>query len=404
MKEIYNHLKVKQAELLKSFDNDFQRDIVDKISRKEKSIGLIGERGVGKTTIMLQRIKKTGGFYFSLDDARFAGTEPATLLKFVEYLYFELDIRMIYIDEVHKYNNWRQEIKNIYDGLPKMQVVFSSSSSLSMYQGLADLARRTDFYTIYPLNYKEYLKLFRNIEIPDFTIEEIIKNHEKISLEYASALRQTDFEDFIKRGQYPYARKVKDELYIMKIQNLFDKVVFDDLPMFINLQTDSLDKIRRLLYFISHTSPSELTFAGLATKIGINKNLVENVLTLLHKIGIITLIPKFGNLSDRVRKEYKMFLGNTNLYNAYNLETDAGILRECFVASQLKRLRNAELFSPKQGDIILQIFDKVWNFEIGGKSKKAGKYDENVYIVKDGIELSEDERTIPLWLMGLIKG
>jgi hypothetical protein len=104
-----------------------------------------------------------------------------------------------------------------------------------------------------------------------------------------------------------------------------------------------------------------------------------------------------------VRKEYKIFLGNTNLYNAYNLQTDVGILRECFFVSQLKRLKNVELFTPKEGDFIVQRFDKVRHFEIGGKSKQKRNYDEQIYIVKDGITLSEDRRTIPLWLFGLLK-
>jgi hypothetical protein len=104
-----------------------------------------------------------------------------------------------------------------------------------------------------------------------------------------------------------------------------------------------------------------------------------------------------------VRKEYKIFLGNTNLYNAYNLQTDVGILRECFFVSQLKRIKNAELFTPKEGDFIVQLYDKVRHFEIGGKNKQKGNYDEQTFIVKDTIMLSEDKRTIPLWLFGLLK-
>jgi predicted AAA+ superfamily ATPase len=209
---------------------------------------------------MLQRLQKTGGFYFSLDDARFSGGEVALLLKFVEYLYFELDIHRIYIDEIHKYRNWTQEIKNIYDGLPKMQVIFSGSSSLDIYKGVLDLARRADFYTIYPLNYKEYLKFFHQIDIPDFSLEEMINNHEKISLQYASLHKQIRFEEFIQRGQYPYIKKLGTDTFITKVQNLFDKIVIEDLPAFINLQTDSLDKIKRLLYFIANSTPSELSF------------------------------------------------------------------------------------------------------------------------------------------------
>jgi predicted AAA+ superfamily ATPase len=123
------------------------------------------------------------------------------------------------------------------------------------------------FYTIYPLNYKEYLNFFHHIDLPDFTLTELLTHHEKFSLEYATTHKQTHFDDFLIRGQYPYVKSLTNDLYITKMQTLFDKIVMDDLPVFINLQTDSLDKIKRLLYFIANSPPSELSFSGLASKI-----------------------------------------------------------------------------------------------------------------------------------------
>jgi predicted AAA+ superfamily ATPase len=182
-----------------------------------------------------------------------------------------------------------------------------------------------------------------------------------------------------------------------------EKVIIDDLPVFINVQTDSLDKLKRLVYFIANSTPSELSFTHLSEKIWLHKSIVENVLTLLSKIWIISLVPKFGTVSERVRKEYKMFLWNTNLYNAYNLHTDIWILRECFFVSQVKRIRLMEIFAPKSGDFTLKLYDNLRNFEIWGKGKNKRKYDEHIFIVKDTLKISEDKRTIPLWLFGLLK-
>jgi uncharacterized membrane protein len=157
------------------------------------------------------------------------------------------------------------------------------------------------------------------------------------------------------------------------------------------------------LYFIANSTPSELSFTSLWKKIWVDKLIVDNVLTLLNKIWIVSLVPKFGNLSERVRKEYKMFLWNTCLYNAYNLNTDVWILIECFFVSQVKRIQFMEIFTPKSGDFILQLYDKVWKFEIGWKNKTKRKYESDVYIIKDDILVSEDDRIIPLWLFGLLK-
>lgn len=401
MKDIYLNLKQSQELLLASFENTFKRDVFSAINWEYRFSWLIGERGVGKTTLMLQRLKEIKeGLYFSADNPM---VKTVGLYQLAHYLYIEKDIRMLYIDEIHKFPDRVGHIKSMYDSLPELKVVFSGSSSLDLFKGVLDLVRRVEFYNIFPMTYREYLKFFHQIDFPAFTLEEILQNHEDISEDYATKHKQTYFEDFIIKGQYPYIKKYEGLDYVSKFQNLMEKVIIEDLPVFVNLQTDSLDKLKRLVYFIANTTPSELSFSSLASKIGVHKSIVENVLTLLSKIWIISLIPKFGNLSDRVRKEYKIFLGNTNLYNAYNLQTDVGILRECFFVSQLKRLKNVELFTPKEGDFIVQRFDKVRHFEIGGKSKQKRNYDEQIYIVKDGITLSEDRRTIPLWLFGLLK-
>jgi predicted AAA+ superfamily ATPase len=134
------------------------------------------------------------------------------------------------------------------------------------------------------MNYKEYLTFFHKVELPNFTLTELLEHHENISEAYATKHKQTYFEDFLKKGQYPYIKQYEGIDYISKFQTLMEKVVIEDVPVFVNLQTDSLDKIKRLVYFIANTPPSELSFTNLSTKIGLHKSIVENVLTLLSKI------------------------------------------------------------------------------------------------------------------------
>ncbi|MGE4443920.1 MAG: ATP-binding protein [Candidatus Altimarinota bacterium] len=401
MKEKYLMLKNIADNLIKDISLDFKRDIYENINWDDKIIGLIGERGVGKTTIMLQKLNENKkGFYFSADNPI---AKNIGLFNFIYFLNHELNLEEFYIDEIHKYSDWTSEIKSIYDSFPNVKIVFSGSSSLDLYKGILDLSRRVSFYKIHTMNYKEYLKLYHNIDIPNFSLDEILTRHIEIALKYGNIHKITYFEDFIKRGQYPYLKEFDETGHIAKFQNLLDKIIIEDLPVFVNLQTTSLDKLRKLVYFIANSTPSELSFTNLSKKVGVDKVIVENVLVLLSKIGIISLIPKFGNLSDRVRKEYKIFLGNTNLYNAYNLSTEIGILRESFFISQVKRIENIEIFTPKLGDFTLQIYDKVFHFEIGGKNKNSSKYSENIYIIKDDITIGENERIIPLWLFGLLK-
>jgi predicted AAA+ superfamily ATPase len=149
---------------------------------------------------------------------------------------------------------------------------------------MLDLLRRADFYIVTPMNYSEYLKFFHQIDIPTVSFSELLVNHQKVALQYGDVHRDRYFADFLQKGQYPYIKSLEEENFIEKFQTLFDKVIIEDLPVFLNVQTTSLDKLRRLLYFISNTPPSELSFNGLSQKIGIDKSIVENALTLLNKI------------------------------------------------------------------------------------------------------------------------
>ena len=401
MKEKYLMLKNIADNLIKDISLDFKRDIYENINWDDKIIWLIWERWVWKTTIMLQKLNENKkGFYFSADNPI---AKNIWLFNFIYFLNHELNLEEFYIDEIHKYSDWTSEIKSIYDSFPNVKIVFSGSSSLDLYKWILDLSRRVSFYKIHTMNYKEYLKLYHNIDIPNFSLDEILTRHIEIALKYGNIHKITYFEDFIKRWQYPYLKEFDETWYIAKFQNLLDKIVIEDLPVFVNLQTTSLDKLRKLVYFIANSTPSELSFTNLSKKVWVDKVIVENVLVLLSKIWIISLIPKFWNLSDRVRKEYKIFLWNTNLYNAYNLSTEIWIIRESFFISQVKRIENIEIFTPKLWDFTLQIYDKVLHFEIWWKNKNSSKYSENIYIIKDDITIWENERVIPLWLFGLLK-
>ena len=402
MKETYLLLKEIQLSLLKETEKlNFIRDIYYKINWKENSLWLIWERWVWKTTIMLQRIlQEKKGFYFSADNPEIL---DLSLFKFVYYLHKELRIKEFYIDEIHKYPDWTTQIKSIIDSIPNIKIVFSGSSSLDLFKWVLDLWRRVSFYKIHTLNFREFLKLYYNEDIPSFSFDEIIKNHEKITLKYWNFYWEEKWNNFIKKWQYPYWKNLDDYGFSIRFKNLLDKIILEDIPVFLNMQTKSLDKIRKIFYFIAHTTPSELSFTFLSKKIWVDKSVVENVLVLLKKIWLIHLVPKFWDLSTRVRKEYKILLWNTNLYSAYNFSTDIWILRESFILSIFKRIENSEVFLPKSWDFILKIFDKKYTFEVWWKNKLKSKYPKNTFIVKDDIKISENQNIIPLWVFWLVE-
>ena len=401
MNQQFEILKSIQDSLLENISFDYKRNIYYKIDWSEKMIGLIWERWVGKTTMMLQKLKENNDwFYFSADNSII---KVSWLFKFVYYLYENYNFTIFYIDEIHKYEDWTIELKNIYDSIPNCKVVFSWSSSLDLFKWILDLWRRTSFYDIFPLNYSEFLKLFYNIDIKSYNFEYILENHKKISFEFSSKIKDKYFKEYLDFWYYPFSKWISNNLFIQKLQILLDRIVLEDLPVFLDFKNLSLDKLRKLFYFISNSTPSELSFTSLWKKINLNKNVVDNALSLLNKIGIVSLIPKFWNLSDRVRKEYKILLWNPNLYWAYSKETDIWIIRESFFVSQLRKIKNSEIFLPQKWDFILEKFDKNYYFELWWKNKLQRKYPKNTFIVKDNIKISESDYIVPLWVFWLIE-
>ncbi len=397
----FEMLKMIQDWLLKDVSSDFKRNYFFDIDWSNKMIWLIWERWVWKTTLMLQKLKEIWKwFYFSADNSII---KIHWLFKFIYFLYSEYWIKDFYIDEIHKYTDRTIEIKNVYDSIPDWKIVFSGSSSLDLYKWILDLARRVDFYKIYPLNFSEFLKLFYNIDFPVFNFDEIISNHKQISLDLSSKLKNKYIKEYIDFWYYPFSHNIDFNSFIKKIQILLDKIILEDLPVFLDFKTVSLDKLRKLFYFISNTTPSELSFTNLWKKVWLNKVVVENALLLLNKIWLISLIPKFWNLTERIRKEYKIFFWNPNLYNSYSKQTNIWTLRECFIISQLRKIENAELFLPKLWDLILERFDDVFYFEVWWKNKKQNKYPQNTFIIKDDILISENEKVIPLRVFWLLK-
>ncbi len=401
MNKDYQILLWIHKELLNEVSLEFKRDCCKQIEWKNKMIWLIWERWIWKTTIMLQKIKETWKwFYFSADNS---SIKVNGLFLFVHYLYNEHSITEIYIDEIHKYKNWTIEIKNIYDSFPKLKIIFSWSSELDLFKWVLDLARRVDFYNIYPLNFSEYLRYFHNINVQSFSLEDILKNHKEISWKYFTEIKEKYFKEYLNIWYYPFSKDITIQNFTKNIQILLDKIIIEDLPVFLDFKTVSIDKLRKLFYFISNSTPSELSYTNLWVKIWLNKVVVENALNLLNKIWLVALIPKFWNLSERVRKENKIFLWNPNLYNSYSKKTDIWILRESFFISQLRKIPKSEIFVPKKGDFTLEIYDKVFNFEVWWKHKKQNKYPKNTYIIKDDITISENNHIIPLWIFWLIK-
>jgi len=388
-------------QLLARTDTTFVRYLYSKIRWKNRLIAITGARGTGKTTMILQYIKRNFGkepkdvLYVSLDNIWFSGNRLFDLANNFE----KMGGKFLFIDEVHKYANWSQEIKNIYDSLPDLQVVFTGSSMLEIYKGNADLSRRAIQYTLYGLSFREFLLFEKGIEFPTLTLEDLLHNHLSLATQVNEKVKPIPlFLQYLKQGYYPYYKE-DDELYLEKLLRTINVVLDTDLPSVENIEIHTIKKIKQLLLIIAQRVPFSPNIKELASMLEVSRKSLLNYLTFLEKAQLLCLLQQDVSGLRILTKPEKVYLNNTNL--AYALETekpDIGNLRETFFFNQLKAIGNVT--SANKADFTV---NNKYVFEVGGQSKGHEQIVglENGYLALDNLEYGFGNR-IPLWEFGML--
>jgi predicted AAA+ superfamily ATPase len=160
----------------------FIRSIMTDIQWNNRLIGIKGARGVGKTTLLLQYMKQilpkdASTLYVSLDNIWFS---EHRLIELIDD-FVKRGGKYLLIDEVHKYSNWSQELKNAYDDYPELKMVFTGSSLLEILNARADLSRRAVVYQMQGLSFREFLNMSLSENLPHFSLQNILENHLEIS-------------------------------------------------------------------------------------------------------------------------------------------------------------------------------------------------------------------------------
>lgn len=376
---------------LKSVPTAFRRYMYDEIKWHGRTFAIVGPRGVGKSTMLLQYIKDNldvrDTLYVSADNLYFSENSLVALAdRFVK-----LGGKHLFVDEIHKYEGWSRELKQIIDSYDDLQVVVSGSSILDIYKGMADLSRRLPMYSMQGLSFREYLQLFHNITVPVYSLEDIINNRAALSgIDHPLPL----FMDYLRNGYYPFGGDVE---YAMELLQIINQTMEVDIPQHINANISVGRKLKNLLSVVSKSVPFKPVMQKLADVTGISRNDVPSYLVYMEKAGMITQLRDTTGGIRGMGKVEKLYLDNTNLIYALSPNhADIGNIRETFFINQM-RVRN-DVVSSRVSDF--EIENKV--FEIGGRKKGQKQICtvENGYVVKDDIETGY-ANVIPLWAFGL---
>ncbi|MFW5756267.1 MAG: ATP-binding protein [Tangfeifania sp.] len=376
------------------------RDFEEKVDWNNRIIGLKGSRGVGKTTLLLQHIKKNykpSGkiLYTSLDHFWFAENR----LYHLADIFYKKGGEILFLDEVHRYPDWSVELKNIYDDFHDLKIVFTGSSLLHLEKSRADLSRRAVLYNMPGLSLREFLNFQTNNSFPAYALQEIVNNHVEIAISVMEKLKPLEFfQDYLNYGYYPFYLENIDSFH-QKLSEAVHTVLEVDIPQFESIQTSHILLLKKLLQIISSSVPFKPNLQSISQRSGISINTLKKYIYLLDRANIISLLHADSKGMSNLSKPEKIFLQNTNLmYNLSGENQNIGNLRETFFLTNLKEVGKVE--AAKSGDFFVN--DK-YTFEIGGKGKKQ-KQIKNIsdsFIVKDEIETGNDN-IIPLWLFGFL--
>lgn len=368
----------------------FIRFLHEEINWNNRLIAIMGARGVGKTTLLLQHIK----LYNNLHDTLYVFADDIYFSEHRLYQtaseFYKNGGKHFYIDEIHKYSNWSQEIKMMYDHFPDLQIIFTGSSVLELFKGSDDLSRRAVLYNLPGLSFREYLNMSLGTSFPPNTLEEIIKNRVEIpGIDRPLPL----FSIYINKGYYPF---FKEEEYEQRLRNVINQTLENDIPIYANMNISTAKKLKQLLYIIAQSSPFKPNFTKIGAMMDVHRNRVNDFMFYLEKAGMIMQLRNHTGGIRELGKVEKVYLANTNIIHALaEGKPDKGNLRETFFLSQMNIKHNVT--SSPTADFTI---DK-YTFEVGGKSKTGHQIKDipNAFIVKDDIEFGYIS-SIPLWTFG----
>lgn len=390
----------------------YRRYFIKQTPLKHRFAIILGERGIGKTTTLIQYLLDAANDQLHSDEILYIQADHFMVGRLSLYEIAEsfnkLGGKIIAFDEIHKYPNWSMELKSIYDTFPDLRILASGSSALEIKKGSHDLSRRAIVYHMLGLSFREYIELKYQVKLATYPLNEIIKNHTEYALNIINLLNKQNlkvlklFKDYLEIGYYPYFREVVEpaEFKITLEQNLHTTIESDLVAIYPQLTGNSIKKIKQLIIYIAQSVPFIPNWLKIRniTEIGDDRTL-KTYFKYLEDANIIIGLSSSSTKLKGIESPEKVYLCNSNqLYAFCSVHPNIGTVRETFFINTLKYRH--QINATKNVDFLI---DNNYFFEIGGKSKDEIqiKDQQNSYLALDNIEHGFKNR-IPLWLFGFL--
>ena len=362
-------------------------------------IGLRGARGVGKTTLLLQKICESGSerdasLYLSLDSV---WLDVKEIYLLAEHHVQHGGTRLV-LDEVHYVKDWQKIVKNLYDDFRGLKIAYTGSSLLRLKARQGDLSRRQVGYELPGLSFREFLKFEGVMDWEPVPLEDVLSGHLDIAREITKKVRILPlFERYFRSGYYPFYLE-KTVKYEERIRQVVNQTLDSDWPSVEDITPETIRKARKMLRILASMPPQTPKMSRLYAELGTERQHGLKILYALERAGLLNLLAADFDALDNLSSPEKIYCENTNLMYALTSDADIGTARETFFANQLSN--GHVLTYPKKGDFLV---DDRWLFEVGGSGKGFSQIKDmpDSYVAADDIEVGIGNK-IPLWLFGFL--
>lgn len=389
MKELYEQY----YQLLELTPMKYFRELHETINWNVRIIGILGQKGVGKSTLILQHIKRLDNIneslYVSADDMYFSANSLIDTAK----AFFARGGKYLYIDEIHKYEHWSREIKMMYDMLPLLNVVYSGSSILDLKEGGTDLSRRVIEYQMPVWSFREYLNIRNGWNLKSTGMEDILKG--KVDFPYGPERPLKYFMEYMKSGCYPF---FTEKEFPTRLRQVVNTTIENDIPKYAKMTIAATQKLKKLMYYISKSVPVKINYSQMARDLELDRDELPKYLEYLERAQLVSILRMKANGDAVLRKMDKLYLQNPNIaYVLSGKEPETGNIRETIFYCWTK-VKYDVVESP-----ISDFEIEGRTFEIGGQSKGKKQISEakEGYVVKDDTEYVFDNH-VPLWMFGFL--
>lgn len=383
--------------LVQHVNSPVRRLLMDEIDWSKRLIGIKGSRGVGKTTFLLQYAKERFGatnrrcLYINFNNLYFTAH---TLIEFAGEFY-KNGGRTLLIDQTFKYENWSKELRYCYDNYPELQIIFSGSSVMRLMEGNEDLQAVVSSYSLRGFSFREFLNLKTNLQLPSYSLQDIILHHREIAEKIYSQTNPLDyFADYLHHGYYPFfmeSRNYSENL--LKTMNMTMEV---DILLIKQIDLKYLSKIRKLLYLIMQCAPCTLNVSQLSVEIETSRSTVMNYIKYLKDARLLNLLYASGEKYPK--KPRAAFLQNTNLMHVVTpKEIEPDCENKTFIYSALQARHKVNL-GKAHSDFLI---DNTLQIKYLKKDGTHHKQNPHIVYVTDN-ETVGTKNQIPLWLLGFL--